>query len=407
MQAFEPAKLSRQIITSCFVVAAIGFALVNLVVGRTVGASDGRICREMFNEKEYHQPYYGSWAWWLVKEYVEQKQSADVVVLGSSQINTAVLATDAHESQQVIDTLTHREITSLERRLNDAVSGGNLKAFNAAIAGSVASDYYMVARALFGGYAKPKLVIIGVSPRDFIDNQLPVASATEPFRYFSQFVDTGKLTQLAYPDPIARINAQLGMTFDKLPLRQVHSMVDTYLMSQKKEDTKKHSGNALLAAVSNAAQVVKPGEWMIPANMPPIYVDNSYEYVKRYKDPNPPNYPIQLAFFDELLSWLNKENIKVLVVGMPTRPENRALLPTIFWSNYRLTLNGLCERNGAHFVDVSHCNDFEKSDFVDTVHMNAAGGAKILDVFAESIAKRKDLFAAIKLQDATGIASRP
>lgn len=403
MQAFDH-KLTRQIIGSCFVVAALAFLVVNLVVGKVVGKSDGRICREMFNEKEYHQPFYGSWCWWLTKEYVDTQPSPDVVVLGSSQINTAVLATDAHESQQVIDTLTHREITSLERRLND-VSGGNLKAFNAAIAGSVASDYYMVAKALFGGYAKPKLVIIGVSPRDFIDNQLPVASATDPFRFFSQFVDTGKLTELAYPDPITRLNAQIALTFDKLPLRQVHSIVDTYLLGQKKDETKKHSGNALLAAVSNAAQVVKPGEWMIPANMPPIYVDNSYEYVKRYKDPNPPTYPIQLAFFDELLSWLAKENVKVLVVGMPTRPENRALLPPAFWSNYRITLKALCERNGAYFVDNSHCSDFEKSDFVDTVHMNASGGAKILDVFAEGIAKRQDLLAAIK--DGTGIASRP
>lgn len=405
MQGFEPAKLSRQVITSCFVVAALAFLVVNLVVGKTVGASEGRICRELFSEKEYHQPGYGSWAWWLTKEYVDAKTPADVVVLGSSQINTAVLATDAHESQQVIDTLTHREINSLEKRLNKTVGDGHLKVFNAAIAGAVASDYYMVAKALFGGYSKPKLVVIGVSPRDFIDNELPVASATAPFHYYSQFVDTGKMTQLAYPDPIARLNAQLAMTFDKLPLRQVHSIIDTYLLGQKKDEPKKHSESALLAAVSNAAQVVKPGEWMIPANMPPIYVDNSYEYVKRYRDPNPPNYPIQLAFFDELLSWLAKENVKVLVVGMPTRPENRQLLPPAFWSTYRLTLNNLCQRNGAYFIDVSHCNDFEKCDFVDTVHMNASGGAKILDVFAEGIVKRQDLLAAIK-QDAS-IASRP
>lgn len=406
MPAFDPAKFSRQLFTSCFAVAIIAFIVVNVFVGKTVGSADGHISRDMFSEKEYHQPFYGSWAWWMAKKYVDQESTPDVVVLGSSQINTAVLATDAHEEQKVIDSLTHREITSLARRLNNTVGGGNLKAFNAAIAGSVASDYYMVAKALFDGYAKPKLVIIGVSPRDFIDNQLPVASATEPFRFFSQFVDTGKLTELAYPDPVTRVNAQLGMTFDKLPLRQVHSMVDTFLRGQKKE-VAEHSKNALLAAVSNAAQVVKPGEWMIPANMPPIYVDNSYEYLKRYKDPNPPTYPIQLAFFDELLSWLNKENVKVLVVGMPTRPENRNLLPPIFWSNYRATLQGLCESNSAYFVDISGCNDFEKSDFVDTVHMNASGGAKLLDVFAEGIAKRNDLLAAITGKNATGIASRP
>jgi len=405
MQAFEPAKLSRQILTSCFAAACIGFLLVNMVASKAVANFDGGICREMFDEKQYNQPYYGTWCWWLTKAFVDQEKTPDVILLGSSQMNTAVLATDAQEAQEAVDLLTHRRVNALERRLF-TIGASDPRVFNAAIAGAVASDYYMAAKALIAGANKPKIVIIGVSPRDFIDNKLPSASSTEAFRFFSRFVDTGKLTAIAYPDIFARINAQVSLTFEKMPLRQLHGLVDNFLVAQKAEEPKNASKNQLLAAVLNTAQLVKPGEWMIPANIPPMFDDNSDDYIRRYHNPNPASYPIQLAFLNDLLNWLNKENIKVLVVAMPTLPENRQLLPNEFWSDYRLKLSRLCQNNGAYWVDVSHCSDFEKSDYGDYVHLNASGGAKILDVFSEGIAKRQDLMAAIKEQRGS-LASRP
>jgi hypothetical protein len=92
---------------------------------------------------------------------------------------------------------------------------------------------------------------------------------------------------------------------------------------------------------------VRQGQWRIPAEPPYLFIDNTKEYVRRYKNPNPPCLAGQKAYFHALLTFLKEENIKVVVVGMPSLQSNRDILPPAFWSQFKTYLH---DRNSGLLV---------------------------------------------------------
>lgn len=390
-------------LSSRFLAVAIGFVLINAGLAFYLAPGASSLCKRTFDEKNYTSPMYGTWTWWMARSFVLRDERPDVVLIGSSQMTSACWAADATLLQESVDCLTHRDSVALSRAL--AAQPGfpkNLKVADCAVGGGMASDYYMVARTLFTPEKAPSLVVVGVSPRDFIDNKLPAASATEPFRFFSRFIDAGKLSSLAYPDPYARVQSSLQWQLSSLPLRRLNEMLDTWASSGGAgavgitgSARPVAPGNELMAAISNAHKQVRIGEWVVPANMQPIFVDNSQEYVKRYQNPNPASLPVQYAFFDELLKTLRETGTTVLVVEMPTTPSNRSLLPDGFWREYHQNLRSACSTNGAHYVDLSDSPEFVKADYVDTVHLNDHGGLKFFRRLAAVIAGDRAITASL------------
>jgi hypothetical protein len=121
--------------------------------------------------------------------------------------------------------------------------------------------------------------------------------------------------------------------------------------------------------------------------MPKTYIDNSVEYAKRYRNCNPPFYKKELEYLTELLRFYKQENIKVMIVDMPLTAANRGLLPSVFWTSYKGGLKTACADNGARYLDLSADKLFKTSDFVDTVHLNAGGGTKLIDKIADTVAR--------------------
>jgi hypothetical protein len=158
----------------------------------------------------------------------------------------------------------------------------------------------------------------------------------------------------------------------------------------------------VLQAISGSAQDVKKGQWLIPHSPPYLFMDNTAEYVKRYKKANPPCLKGQEAYFAELLSYLKSQNIKTIVVGMPSMQKNRALLPQTFWDQFRDYLTTNCERNGAYFVDLFDDKRFvETTHYLDTVHLNRWGGAQLLSIIADELSKQKEFVAGLPKTDNT------
>ncbi len=80
---------------------------------------------------------------------------------------------------------------------------------------------------------------------------------------------------------------------------------------------------------------------------------------------------------------------------MPLTAVNRALLPPVFWSNYQSELQEACAKTGAYYLDLSADSNFNQTDFVDTVHLNASGGRKLVERLAQTVADVPSLNAAI------------
>lgn len=334
------------------------------------------------------------WSWWLCKAYMAEKPAPDVVLFGSSQVGSALVTADAQTDFKVVDALTHRRASTLQKELLKQ-TGQEISVFSLSAPGQMISDAYMLSRVLLKPGQQPKLIVFGVAPRDFIDNTMTCAASTEPYKFLTRFESPGNLNWVAYEGDFW---SRTQCLVDAMPLKRFGTDLMSSFASaadeQAPSSTQKKNNNPL-SAISGAEAI--PGAWKVPANIPrTLWIDNTKEYKHRFKNYNPPLYQGQMAFFKEFLSEMKSQGIKVLVVGLPTLPMNRQLLPEKFWSKFRGAVSTTCEENGASWLDLTADGRFEKADYLDTVHLNAYGGMKLFNTIAQEIASQPQLAGTLK-----------
>jgi len=369
-----------------FFLALALFALTNLVVASLASTYRQSIDRSVFAWSE-QDSRVKPWSWWLARKWLEQRQAPDIVLFGSSQMGSAMVASDAKLLVEAIDALTHRRAATLEKELSDRL-GHHLSAFSLASPGAMCSDAFMASSALFTPEFKPKVVVIGISPRDFIDNTMPYPAVTEPYKFYSHFVNPGPLTLHSYSGPMA----WLQFAMESMPCRKLGESIQTSLASSAGTNAPGDKASNALAAVLGGGDAV-PGKWLVPCVIPPMWADNTKEYTRRFKDPNPPVYTAEKAFFNTFLEKMAADDIRVLVVGMPSLSMNRKLLPDSFWLQFRSSISSACLTHNAQFLDLTGNLNFEKSDYLDTVHLNAYGGQKLFAQIASTIKENDSLCA--------------
>src|SRR5262249_35790349 len=132
------------------------------------------------------------------------------------QMGSAVFASDAFTLRRDLDCAEYRQASTLERELAKR-TGCSVDSYNFAIGGEMVSDAYMIAHSLFAGKHRPRLIVMGVGPRDFMATTLSAASATEDFHFFARYVELSAWGPAAFPAPIGRLNWELG---ERLALRR-------------------------------------------------------------------------------------------------------------------------------------------------------------------------------------------
>ncbi|CAN5528634.1 hypothetical protein BH11CYA1_BH11CYA1_05910 [soil metagenome] len=398
-----------------FPVALSLFALVNLALYGLFQSSkltgEKTLDNQSVRQANYEARQEGPWIWWVTRSFLAKKQSPDLVLLGSSQMGSAIFSAEAEHRKAALDTTDQREVTRLGDALKN-LTGKQPEVFNLAMGGAMVSDHYLLARTLFKGAQKPKAVIIGVNPRDFLDNTLPSASSTDAFYFLSPYVNVSNLAPVSFPGPFNLLDYRLK---EWLPLKQVTTIlkgseppslanVPTFTNPEAKgvlepqtKTTKNGSAvnTQVLQAISGSAGDVRQGQWRVPAEPPYLFIDNTREYLRRYKNPNPPCLAGQKAYFHALLTFLKDENIKVVVVGMPSLQSNRDILPASFWSQFKSYLQTEAVASGGTFVDLFGDKRFGSHDFLDTVHLNRWGGGTLISVLAQELAKRSEITAVL------------
>jgi hypothetical protein len=385
--------------------ALLLFAAVNLALGVGPQAKP-----ETFSQKEFEltpkvlaqgKPS----SWWLARSYMTAPHQPEIVLCGSSQIG-GLQAADARVLNKPIDFVENHHCDVLERDLKNSM-GVSPYVFISALPGAMVSDHFAIAKSLFAARGKPALLVLTVSPRDFIDNTLPGAGATEPYRFFSSHCDLSAYTGIAYNDAWSRISHFVG---SELPLRRLTVAADnaSKLWSEQNSGASLDTiGGGEASAVQNdiSQQVkfvmggyqgnIKPGQAVLyPTNLK-IFVNNVNDYKKRYHNTHPANYEAQMTYFKDYLNFLSDQGIRVLVVGMPLTQLNRDILPGDFWQAFRGRILLSCGSAGADWLDLSDSATFNNDDFVDTVHLNADGGVKLAAQIAARVATSPELSAAL------------
>lgn len=385
-----------------FVAALAVFAAINLLSIGTLTERASGLTKETLSKRSEESSQEGSWSFWVARNYLKREQAPPVVMFGSSLIGSATFSADTVTAKNYRDCVLDRRAITLEKDLKHKL-GATTEVFNASIPGSMASDAFFISNALFKADNKPQLVIIGVNPRDFIDNTLTAPADTEPFQFFSRYVDLGHLSKAAFSDPFQFMDWTLRQY---LPLKRMNAKVaevgtELSRIGQKDADVHPRTLTSHLNVKRSILQVfmgggmdIRKGEWLIPYPMPYGFQDNMPEYTRRYKKPNTPLYANEKKFFNAFLKRLQDQNIKVLVVSMPSTYPNRALLSDTFWHEFKGYLTSSCTKYGADYLDLSDDFRFIVYDFLDTVHLNAQGGTRLFNIIADKIGATPTLAAA-------------
>jgi hypothetical protein len=284
-------------------------------------------------------------------------------------------------------------------QLLKANTGKPHEVLNLSLGGAVASDQYLMAKALFAK-TLPKIVVVGISPRCFLDNSLTSASATDPFQFFEPYVEMdSSLSHLAFPDLLSESS---WYAKNHLPMWIWRDRFYNLFGRERKGSAPVAASDSIasqtaqtpsqmLRGIYGSASDVKQGAFLVRPMIISEFYDNTKEYQHRWKNCNVPAYGIQKKFFDAYLTTLSQLGIETVVVGMPCTSLNRQLLPKTFWSEYRDWLAGECQAHGATWFDLSEDPTFTKKYFLDTVHVNAFGARLLVQKIASLILTRPEL----------------
>jgi hypothetical protein len=266
--------------------------------------------------------------------------------------------------------------------------------FNFAIPGGMISDDYMIERALLLDEThRPKVIVLGLTLRDFLESHVPCAASTNSFKYFRHFFDIDDVVTLAMPEFWQRFDywqsKLIYMIGERLDLQVAFDQSVTKICSLLLGSASPLKAAPAPEISSNVAHNLKteaePGDFVLHTGQIYPYEDNSVEYKKRFSHPSRKLFSTEVEFLKRLLAQAKSHNVKVLLVNMPLTAANMSLMPPGFYAEYLSTAKAQASLNDCPFLDLNDGKTFTVSDFRDTAHMNSSGGKKLLDAVVASI----------------------
>ncbi len=363
---------------SVFMLAFAAYAAINLYLS-FAGPID-------FDPYKY---IYRGWSWWIFNDLRQNPQPHNVALLGSSLMVSAVAGTDANFLNEKIDLTQYHKATYLDDRLQ-AKFGGKFNTYNLSAPGQMPSDAFMTLKGMVNTADRPEVVVYGVAPRDFIDSTLSSPVDTEPFHYLKRIVNLDDVSSALFRSPQAKLDFWLSKSLYfyqySLDIEMAVSEFVTDKLAVLLPPDKRHpftwwDRTKLLPQYLPGE--IKPGA-MISAPMTldtarANFADNTKEYIQRYKKPDRHIYKTQFIFLNKLAEFCHREKIELVIVNMPITRYNVSILKPQVYLNYIQALREWSFYHNFLAYDLSNFEKYERSDFHDSVHLNAFGGKKLFD----------------------------
>lgn len=358
-------------------------------------------------------PAAHTWIWWATTEYLATQPPPDVVLMGSSLIMHSVSRCEADYVGRDIDYVTHHKSTYLRNSLMNKLPGYNGECFNFALPGGMLSDDFIIGRAMFNQQRKPKVLVLGLSLRDFMDTCVHCAGSTPAFRYLKRYCPIDDIVTLAWPEPWRQVEYYMGKGF-----YLYGKSLDLQVIAA--ESAKKLSSQ-LLPAPANAAvcqtdytqnlpvnlrSEVEKGMFIVQSKPKYDFEDNRPIFRKRYRNRNEKLFAVQKEFLEKLLQQCNDLGIKVVIANMPLTPDHHEILPPGQYPDYLAMLEQEAHKYGCTYIDLNTDPQFTRRDYYDTCHMNGTGGKKFLDTLIAKIQATPQLASTLTKPN-TELASKP
>ncbi|HEY9760728.1 MAG TPA: hypothetical protein V6C97_36565 [Oculatellaceae cyanobacterium] len=340
-----------------------------------------------------------SWTWWAMRDFRAQKETPEVVLLGSSLMVMALHGGDATAFHIPQNNTLHHKSLLLEQLLNQSLHR-NYSTFSFAIAGQMVSDAYSITSCCLDGKQKPNYIIYGIAPRDFMDNTLPNPASTETFKYFSRVSDLSHIAMRARPSVWDRFDYWVGnVSFLYAHRNDILSLQHRYI---KLFFAKTHLMDDLnLAhtpiALRKLAMLELPEDNAInevftaPYRHDEKYLDNSSEYRARYRQFNHKLFKEQSSYLSDLMNLCDRRGIKLIIVNMPVTAGNVQLMPPGFYPQYLETVKSMTAAHHQDFIDMNDPRQFPDNCFLDSVHLNGKGGVTFFGKLTQELVTTKAL----------------
>ena len=242
-------------------------------------------------------------------------------------------------------------------KLLDEQSHLNRKITNLAVASSLMSDHCLLLESIVAADKKPQLIICGIAPRDFIDNNQPDLALTPVHKL------------------LADIRPQLVPAGAKQPLEAFFSSKS--LQIRRAITCLRLSANHFFCSLANRPDNDNAAK-MVPGvlNLPASKAKDLAVYNKVYNPVKEQRLAEQSAYLEKMLQTANTNHIKVLLVSMPLTADNAGLLPAPALALYNKTIRQIAAKHQVTLLDLERSPEFDSADFIDSCHLNARGGAK-------------------------------
>lgn len=336
-----------------------------------------------------------SWAWWAVQDY--KKIQPDVVFVGSSMVMHPMWHQEAQFRQQNVELIVDHRSKFLESFL-EKPAGKPVKVFNFGLPGGMASDAFIIMRALATMPTKPKVAVICLCPRDMMDNSFGCAATSRHYDLFSRLADTSDVSELASPKLIDKGRILLR---DAVFLKRKNKEVRAVVTAETKaiaDVAYKNLPVSPLDSVSPEKSVkfafqndeLEQGFWIAKPNVPRWYVEATDDCVRRMKKPNTEVYENQLTWLDKCLGECQKNGIMPVLVNMPTSPIMRKAMPAGLYERHVASMQKVAQKWNVPVVE-ANVPIFTTEDFTDWAHMHATGGEKAFGLIARELTKNPDV----------------
>jgi hypothetical protein len=332
-------------------------------------------------------------AWYAIKALQEHHEHVDVLLMGSSLVQRLIYEGEATYLNKKLDVISHRNSCLLEDLLQPTLHHP-VRTFSFAVAGLYPSDACLTTKMLLKDDRRPNTIIYGIAPRDFIDNWLTSPAATDTYKLVSKIDSDDETALIARSGNTQRFDFLVSAALIKcFPLVEYRTEI-----CRSVRQTGRTKANTLLDKVLPNPRQLFDNKTQIALNIVPeefggglavpfsqahhINVDNRDGYQASYRPFRKSMYRVQKMFLEQLISTCQKRHIQLILVNMPLRSDNYALMEPGYYDQYRADIDKLSAEHKISFIDMHAPSTIPDSDYSDQVHLNGVGAVKFVRALA-------------------------
>jgi len=256
---------------------------------------------------------------------------------------------------------------------------------NLGVQGSIVSDQMLILRKSLEWGKKPKIVILELAPRSFLDNMHKQIRSTPVFQVLGDFAEAPPLLKDGKIDKQALLTAPGLISYYYRVKADYRSLLCNIVASALNRPMNSWEAQKNIRRRKLISLVNPEMEWQASEKpLGPKYSDLSmYETI--YNPPDPDFFAAEQADCLNLLSQAKLAGISVIVVDMPISGPNRLLLDKQYQAKYRQFIKYLENQQHIEVVHLSDEPSINDDDFEDSAHLNASGGKKLFAALTTAI----------------------